>query len=244
MILFPAIDLKEGCCVRLSQGDMSQATHYNPDPTAQARYFSDQGAQWLHVVDLDGAFAGCSCNSAVIEDILSAVDLPIQLGGGIRSLDDISFWLEKGIARIILGTAAVLDPNLIHQACREFPDRIAVGLDTRDGQVAIEGWVKTCSLMAGEMLPCLEEAGVSAIIFTDIRRDGALKGINLEATLLLAESTTIPVIASGGIASLDDVRRLLEPDCSHLEGIIIGRSLYDGRMELSAALELLGCVCA
>jgi phosphoribosylformimino-5-aminoimidazole carboxamide ribotide isomerase len=239
MILFPAIDLKEGKCVRLVKGDMAQATIFNNDPAAQALSFERQGFSWLHLVDLDGAFAGKPMNAKAVETILAAVKIPVQLGGGIRDRATIASWLEHGIRRVILGTVALRNPDLVRQACREFPDRIVVGIDAKQGRVAVEGWATTAELTTTELAKRFEDAGVAAIVFTDIDRDGILKGINFEATLSLANSTRIPVIASGGLASLADVKRLAEPDCAILEGAITGRALYDGRLDAAEALKLL-----
>lgn len=239
MILFPAIDLKDGQCVRLKLGDMDQATVFNDDPAAQARTFAAQGFEWLHLVDLNGAFAGKPVNGAAVEAILAAVSIPVQLGGGIRNLDQIESWLGKGIARVILGTVALRDPQLVHDACRLFPGRIAVGIDAKGGRVAVEGWAETSDLTVVELARRFEGAGVAAIIFTDIDRDGVLKGLNIESTLALANATSIPVIASGGLASIDDVTRLLEADCALLEGAISGRALYDGRLQAKEALALI-----
>ena len=239
MILFPAIDLKGGECVRLLRGDMAKATVFNTDPAAQARAFEQQGFEWLHVVDLDGAFAGESRNGEAVEAIREAVALPIQLGGGIRTLGQIEAWLDIGIARVILGTAAVDDPELVCDACRAFPGRIAVGIDARDGRVAIAGWAETSDISVRELAARFEDAGVAAIIHTDISRDGALTGLNVEASLALARSTSVPVIVSGGLASIDDIKRLLQPDCAILEGAISGRALYDGRLDAAQALALI-----
>lgn len=237
--LFPAIDLKGGQCVRLKLGDMDQATVFNDSPGAQARAFEDQGFDWLHVVDLDGAFAGESRNGDAVDAILSATTNPVQLGGGIRSLAHIEAWLAKGIARVILGTVAVRDPQLVKDACAAFPGRIAVGIDARGGKVAVEGWAETSELAASELASRFEDAGVAAIIYTDIDRDGVLAGINWDATLDLAKATSIPVIASGGLASIEDVRRLASPDCAILAGAISGRALYDGRLDPAEAIALL-----
>jgi len=239
MILFPAIDLKGGQCVRLKLGDMQQATVYNTDPAAQARSFEDQGFEWLHVVDLDGAFAGHSANGDAVEAILKATQNPVQLGGGIRTLDHIENWLSRGLARVILGTVAVRGPALVKEAARKFPGKVAVGIDARGGKVAVEGWAETSELDVIDLAKRFEGAGVAAIIYTDIDRDGVLKGLNIEATLAIARAVSIPVIASGGLASLADVRRLLEPDCAILEGAISGRALYDGRLDAAAALKLI-----
>ncbi len=239
MILFPAIDLKGGECVRLKLGDMAQATVYNTDPAAQARAFEDQGFSYLHVVDLDGAFAGEAVNGEAVEEILAAVKMPVQLGGGIRNLDHITYWLDKGIARVILGTIAVRDPDLVREACKKFPGRIAVGIDAKGGKVAVEGWAETSELTAIDMAARFEDAGAAAIIYTDIDRDGVLKGINWESTLDLARATQIPVIASGGLASMDDIRRMTVADAQILEGAITGRALYDGRIDPVEALAVL-----
>ena len=239
MILFPAIDLKEGRCVRLKLGEMASATVYNEDPADQARAFQDQGFEWLHVVDLDGAFAGESRNGAAVEAILSATTNPVQLGGGIRTLAQIEAWLDKGLARVILGTVAVRDPDLVREACRRFPGKIAVGIDAKGGKVAVEGWAEASSLEVIELARKFEGAGVAAIIYTDIDRDGVLAGINWDATIALANAVSIPVIASGGLASLDDIRRMTQPDAAKLEGAISGRALYDGRIDPAEALAIL-----
>lgn len=239
MILFPAIDLKDGECVRLRLGEMDQATVFNANPAAQARDFEAQGFQWLHVVDLNGAFEGKPVNDKAVEGIVDAINIPIQLGGGIRDIATIANWLEKGITRVILGTAAVRDPGLVRKAARRFPGCIAVGIDARDGQVAIEGWAETSEMTALDLARTFEDAGVAAIIHTDIARDGVLEGLNIEATAELADAVTIPVIASGGLASIDDIRRLLEPRNQKLEGAITGRALYDGRVDPKEALALI-----
>jgi phosphoribosylformimino-5-aminoimidazole carboxamide ribotide isomerase len=239
VILFPAIDLKDGACVRLKLGEMDQATVFNDDPAAQARLFEAQGFTWLHIVDLNGAFAGRPVNGAAVEAILGAVKLPVQLGGGIRDMATIEMWLAKGIRRVILGTVAVRDPALVRAACARFPGRIAVGIDAKGGKVAVEGWAETSELTAVELARRFEDAGVAAIVYTDIERDGILKGLNLAATAELARSTRIPVIASGGLASIEDVKALLRPEHAILEGAITGRALYDGRLNPSAALALL-----
>ena len=239
MILFPAIDLKGGQCVRLKLGEMASATVYNDDPAAQAKSFEDQGFEWLHVVDLDGAFAGESRNGAAVEAILAATKNPVQLGGGIRSMAHIEAWLEKGLARVILGTVAVRDPGLVKEACKAFPGRIAVGIDARGGKVAVEGWAEALELGAIELAQKFEGAGVAAIVYTDIDRDGVLSGINWDATIDMAEAVSIPVIASGGLASMADIVRMTMPDASRLEGAISGRALYDGRIDAQEALAVL-----
>jgi phosphoribosylformimino-5-aminoimidazole carboxamide ribotide isomerase len=240
VILFPAIDLKQGQCVRLEQGDMARATIFNEEPAAQAQGFARQGFEYLHVVDLDGAFAGRSVNAAAVEAILAAVEIPLQLGGGIRDIDGIEAWLGKGVARVVLGTQAVRDPALVRRAARHYPGRIAVGIDVREGAVAVEGWAKTSAVTAAELGKRFEDAGVAAIVYTDISRDGVLGGLNIEATLALAGELTIPLIASGGLASLKDIERLLLPDCGKLEGAIAGRALYDGRLDPAQVLALIG----
>jgi phosphoribosylformimino-5-aminoimidazole carboxamide ribotide isomerase len=239
VILFPAIDLKNGQCVRLEQGDMARATVFNLDPAAQARAFAAQGFEYLHVVDLDGAFAGRPMNADAVEAMLKAVAMPVQLGGGIRDLATIQAWLDKGVARVIIGTAAVRDPELVKSAARKFPGRVAVGLDARDGKVAVEGWAASSEVTVLEIAQRFEDAGVAAIIFTDIARDGLLKGLNLEATIALAERINIPVIASGGLASVEDIKAILAPSASKLAGAIAGRALYDGRLDPAAALALI-----
>lgn len=238
MILFPAIDLKNGFCVRLEQGDMARATIFHRDPAEQARSFVAQGFDYLHVVDLDGAFAGRPMNAAAVDRVLAAVKIPLQLGGGIRDRATVEKWLGNGVARVIIGTAAVRDPALVKEAAKKYPGRIAVGLDARDGKVAVEGWAQTAELSALDLARRFEDAGVAALIYTDVARDGMLKGLNLEATLALADAVAIPVIASGGLASLDDVRALLAPRANKLAGAIVGRALYDGRLDAAAALQL------
>jgi len=239
VILFPAIDLKNGECVRLLRGDMAQATVFNPDPAAQARRFADQGFDYLHVVDLDGAFAGKPVNAAAVNRILAGLTMRIQLGGGVRDMKTVRGWLENGVTRVIIGTAAVRDPDFVREAARLYPGRIAVGIDARDGRVAVEGWAKVSDVSALDLARRFEDAGVAAIIYTDIARDGALTGLNIGATVALANAVEIPVIASGGLASIEDVRRLTAPDCARLAGAIAGRALYDGRLDPRAALALL-----
>jgi phosphoribosylformimino-5-aminoimidazole carboxamide ribotide isomerase len=239
MILYPAIDLKDGQCVRLEQGDMGRATVFNADPAAQARAFADQGFERLHVVDLNGAFEGRSVNGDAVEAILAATDVPVQLGGGIRDMDAIDAWLDKEIARVILGTAAVRDPELVKAAARAYPGLIAVGIDAHGGKVAVRGWAEKTEMEAVDLARRFEDAGVAAIVYTDIERDGMLRGLSIASTLALANAVRIPVIASGGLASLADIERLLEPDCAILEGAIAGRALYDGRLDVAEALRLI-----
>jgi phosphoribosylformimino-5-aminoimidazole carboxamide ribotide isomerase len=238
MILFPAIDLKDGRCVRLEEGDMRRATTFNADPAGQARKFADDGFRWLHVVDLDGAFAGRSVNGDAVKAILAAVDIPVQLGGGIRDLSAIEAWLGLGVTRVILGTAAVRQPDLVKEAARRFPGQVAVGIDARNGKVAVQGWAEATDIEILALARRFADAGVAAIIYTDIARDGVLKGLNIAATLALANSVAVPVIASGGVASLADIERLVEPDCAVIAGVIIGRALYDGRIDPRRALAL------
>ena len=239
MILFPAIDLKNGQCVRLQQGDMARATVISDDPAAQAKAFETQGFEYLHVVDLDGAFAGKPMNAQAVESMLKVVKFPVQLGGGIRDLATVEAWLSKGIRRVIIGTAAVRNPQLVKDAAKKFPGRVAVGLDARDGMVAVEGWAEASTVTALDIAQRFEDAGVAAIIFTDIARDGMLQGLNLDATIALADKISIPVIASGGFASIDDVKALLTPRAKKLEGAISGRALYDGRVDPAEALTLI-----
>ena len=241
MILFPAIDLKDGQCVRLVKGEMDQATVYNADPAAQAASFAEAGFPWLHVVDLNGAFAGKAVNGAAVDAILSAVAgrMKVQLGGGIRTLEDVERWLGAGLSRVILGTIAVRDPALVRAAAKAHPGQVVVGIDARGGKVAVEGWAETSQVTALEIAQRFEDAGVAAIIFTDIARDGLLKGLNLDATIALAEHISIPVIASGGLASMTDIEALVAPKAHRLAGAIAGRALYDGRVDPAAALALL-----
>ena len=239
MILFPAIDLKEGQCVRLQRGLMEKATVFSDDPAAQAQAFAVAGFEWLHVVDLDGAFAGTSRNGPAVEAILKHCGLPLQLGGGIRDHAAIEGWLEKGVTRVILGTVAVRNPALVREAARAHPGRIVVGIDAKAGRVAVEGWAETSDMAATDLARAFEDAGVAAIVYTDIDRDGMLQGLNLPSTLELARAVSIPVIASGGLADIHDIERLLEPEAALLEGAIAGRALYDGRLDPKAALELI-----
>ncbi len=241
MILFPAIDLKDGRCVRLLRGDMNAATTFNDDPASQARKFERQGFSWLHLVDLNGAFAGKPVNGASVSAILAAVKIPVQLGGGIRDLATLEDWLARGVRRIILGTVAVRDPELVRAACRAFPGRVAVGIDARDGKVAVAGWAEATELSVHELAAQFEDAGVSAIIYTDIERDGAMQGPNIAATVALAQAVKIPVIASGGVSSLADLEALKAARCTGIEGVISGRALYDGRLDPAAALKVLAC---
>jgi phosphoribosylformimino-5-aminoimidazole carboxamide ribotide isomerase len=239
VILFPAIDLKEGVAVRLQQGDMARATVFHRDPAAQARAFEMAGFHYLHIVDLDGAFAGKPVNAAAVDRILETVGVPVQLGGGVRDMATVEGWLAKGVDRVIIGTAAVRNPDLVKVAAKKFPGRVAVGLDARDGKVAVEGWAETSELTALAIARRFEDAGVAAIIYTDVSRDGMLKGINWDATIALADSISIPVIASGGLASIDDIKALLEPRAKKLAGAIAGRALYDGRLNVTEALALI-----
>jgi phosphoribosylformimino-5-aminoimidazole carboxamide ribotide isomerase len=239
MILFPAIDLKEGLAVRLEQGDMSRATVFHRDPAAQARAFEVQGFRYLHIVDLDGAFAGKPVNADAVDRILETIGIPVQLGGGVRDMKTVEGWLGKGVTRVIIGTAAVRDPAFVKEAAKEFRGRVAVGLDARDGNVAVEGWAEASELSALDIARRFEDAGVAAIIYTDIARDGMLKGLNLDATIALAEAISIPVIASGGLASIDDIKAMLTPRAAKLEGAIAGRALYDGRLDAAEALTMI-----
>jgi phosphoribosylformimino-5-aminoimidazole carboxamide ribotide isomerase len=239
MILFPAIDLKDGQCVRLKLGDMNDATVFNGDPAAQAKSFERQGFEWLHIVDLNGAFAGRPVNTAAVEAILNAINIPAQLGGGIRDMATIEHWLGQGVARVILGTAALREPSLVLAACKRFPGQIVVGIDAKSGHVAIEGWGQRSLLTASELAQRFVDAGVAAIVFTDIDRDGILAGINFDKTLELANSVPIPVIASGGLGSMADIRRLASADCAILHGAITGRALSDGRIDAAEALGIL-----
>ncbi|MCB1338854.1 MAG: 1-(5-phosphoribosyl)-5-[(5-phosphoribosylamino)methylideneamino]imidazole-4-carboxamide isomerase [Maritimibacter sp.] len=238
MILYPAIDLKDGACVRLLRGEMSAATVFNDDPAQQARAFEAAGCDWIHLVDLNGAFAGAPVNAAAVEAILGAITVPAQLGGGIRDMATIERWLSAGLARVILGTVAVENPALVREAARAFPGQVAVGIDARGGKVATKGWAEETDVEVTDLARSFEDAGVAAIIYTDIQRDGAMQGPNVEATAALANAVSIPVIASGGVSSLDDLRALR--DCgAKLDGAISGRALYDGAIDLAEALKVL-----
>jgi phosphoribosylformimino-5-aminoimidazole carboxamide ribotide isomerase len=239
VILFPAIDLKEGLAVRLEQGDMARATVFNTDPALQAVAFEQMGFDYLHIVDLDGAFAGKPVNRAAVDRILSTAGCKMQLGGGVRDMATVEGWLGKGVDRVIIGTAAVRNPELVRQAAKRFPGRVAVGLDARDGKVAVQGWAESSELSVLEIARRFEDVGVAAIIYTDIARDGLLTGLNLDATIALAEAISIPVIASGGLASIDDIKALLSPRAKKLAGAIAGRALYDGRLDVAEALTLI-----
>ncbi|MEM8571692.1 MAG: 1-(5-phosphoribosyl)-5-[(5-phosphoribosylamino)methylideneamino]imidazole-4-carboxamide isomerase [Pseudomonadota bacterium] len=238
MILYPAIDLKDGQCVRLLRGDMDKATVFGDDPAAQARAFEAAGCQWLHIVDLNGAFAGEPVNAAAVADVLKAVKIPVQLGGGLRSHETISRWLDEGVSRVILGTVALRNPDLVREAAKRHPGKVAVGLDARDGKVAVSGWAETSEVTAIELAKRFEDAGIAAIIYTDIDRDGAMRGPNIPATAELAESVGIPVIASGGISSLEDLKRLKECGVP-LNGAVSGRALYEGKLDPAEAAAYL-----
>jgi phosphoribosylformimino-5-aminoimidazole carboxamide ribotide isomerase len=239
MILYPAIDLKDGACVRLVRGEMSQATVFNTDPGEQARQFQEQGFEWLHLVDLNGAFEGRPVNAEAVDRILASVSMPVQLGGGIRDLDTMGMWLEKGISRVILGTVALRNPQLVKEACKAFPGKVAVGIDAREGFVAVAGWAETSNIKALDLALKFEDCGVAAIIYTDINRDGAMGGVNVEATSDLASHLTTPVIASGGVSSIADLVALKAEEATGIEGVICGRALYDGRIDPATALALL-----
>ena len=239
MYLLPAIDLKQGKCVRLKQGDMAQVTVFNDNPPAQAESFAAQGAEWIHIVDLDGAFAGKPVNAQAVENILKAVDVKIELGGGIRTLETIKMWLDKGVARVILGTIALRDPDFVKKACLEFPGRIAVGIDAKDGFVAVEGWAEKSEMTAVDLAHQFESAGVAAIIYPDVARDGVLQGPNLPATVRLARSVSTPVIVSGGISSLDDLQACKKEEQNNIAGVIAGRAVYDNRFTVREAVRLL-----
>jgi len=237
MFLFPAIDLKDGACVRLKLGLMEDSTVFNTDPGAQARDFATAGAEWIHVVDLNGAFAGKPVNGVAVDSILKSVSVPVQLGGGIREMATIEDWLARGIRRVILGTVALKNPALVKEACKRFPGRVAVGIDAKGGKVAVEGWAETSDLTVLELARKFEDCGVAALIYTDIDRDGVLAGPNVAATAALADAISIPVIASGGVSSLDDLRALKA--YPKLEGVISGRAIYDGRIDVAQAIALL-----
>ena len=239
MILYPAIDLKDGQCVRLLRGEMEAATVFNDDPAAQAKAFEAAGCEWIHLVDLNGAFAGAPVNAAAVEAILSAISVPAQLGGGIRDMATIETWIDKGLSRVILGTVAVENPDLVRDAARAFPGKVAVGIDARGGKVATKGWAEETDVEVTDLAKSFEDAGVAAIIYTDIDRDGILTGINWDSTIDLAEAVSIPVIASGGLASIADIVRMTMPDAAKLEGAISGRALYDGRIDPDQALTVL-----
>lgn len=239
MIFYPAIDLKGGNCVRLVHGDMDQATVFNNDPAAQAAIFADAGCTWLHMVDLDGAFAGKPANADAVSGVLDRVDMKVQLGGGIRNMQTIENWLDRGLSRVILGTVAVRDPDLVLEACKAFPGQVALGIDARDGFVAVEGWADVTELKTEELAKRFEDAGASALIFTDIGRDGAMQGPNLDATISLANAVNIPVILSGGVSSMDDLHQIKEQAGDTFEGVISGRAVYDGRIDPAAAVQLL-----
>lgn len=239
MILYPAIDLKNGEVVRLRQGDMAQATVYGTDPAATAKGFEEWGCSWIHVVDLDGAFAGQTINMQAVEAVLDSVTIPVQLGGGIRDMAGVEGWLKRGISRVILGTAAVRDPDFVRRAAKEFPGKIAVGVDAKGGRVAVEGWAEVSDLASLDLALRFEDAGIAAIVYTDIGRDGLLKGLDFDGTRALAEAVSIPVIASGGLASIEDVRTLLKPENRAIAGAITGRALYDGRLDPAEAVALM-----
>jgi len=239
MILYPAIDLKDGACVRLLRGDMTAVTVYNQDPAEQARQFADAGFSWLHLVDLNGAVEGKPVNAKAVEAIIAATKLPIQLGGGIRNIATVEDWLSRGVERVVLGTAAVRNPTLVKEACAKFPGRVAVSIDSREGLVAVEGWRETSTMRTLDLALDMEQAGVAAIVFTDINRDGAMGGINLEATVDLAFALTTPVIASGGVSSIEDIVAVKNEEGSGIAGVICGRALYDGRVDPAAAIAIM-----
>lgn len=238
MIIYPAIDLKEGKCVRLYKGDMTQDTVYNYDPVAQALDWAQKGFSWLHVVDLDGAVGGVPANASAVRKIMNSVDIPIQLGGGIRTHAQVAHWLDNGVSRVILGTAAVRDPDLVKEACNNFPGQIAVGIDARGGRVAVEGWVEDANIDVQTMVNMLQDVGVAAIIYTDIDRDGTGKGLNIVSTISLAQSTDIPIIASGGVASLDDMRNVRDAAQYGVNGVIVGKAFYEGELDPAQALAI------
>lgn len=240
MILFPAIDLKKGQCVRLYKGDMERATVFSDDPAGRAISFAAQGCRWLHVVDLDGAFSGKAVNAEAVEGILRAVELPVQLGGGIRGLEAIESWLSRGVSRVVLGTLALRSPEIVREACKKFPGRIAVGVDARAGRVAVEGWAEASDMPARELARRFADSGAAAIVYTDIERDGTLEGLNVAGVAALARSSPVPVVASGGVASLDDLVALKKEEKAGIAGVIVGRALYDKRIDLAEALRVLG----
>jgi phosphoribosylformimino-5-aminoimidazole carboxamide ribotide isomerase len=242
MIIYPAIDLKDGACVRLLRGDMTAVTVYNEDPAEQARRFAESGFTWLHLVDLNGAVEGKPVNAKAVEAIIATTKLPIQLGGGIRNIATIEDWLSRGVERVVLGTVAVRNPSLVKEACAKFPGRVAVSIDSREGLVAVEGWRETSTMRTLDLALDMEQAGVAAIVFTDINRDGAMGGINLEATVDLAFALTTPVIASGGVSSIEDIAAIKREEGSGIAGVICGRALYDGRVDPTAALAIMNAV--
>jgi phosphoribosylformimino-5-aminoimidazole carboxamide ribotide isomerase len=239
MILFPAIDLKDGACVRLVRGEMDQATTFNDNPAAQARDFAATGFEWIHIVDLNGAFAGAPMNDAPVAAIIAAIDVPVQLGGGIRDMDTIDHWLGAGVQRVILGTTAIKNPDLVRAACDKYPGRIVVGIDARGGRVAVEGWAEISDTRALDLAMRFENDGVAAIVYTDIDRDGAMQGVNIDATVDLAFALTTPVIASGGVRGISDIADLKAHESAGIEGVISGRAIYDGRLNATEALALL-----
>jgi len=239
MIFFPAIDLKDGHCVRLLRGEMDAATVFNDNPAGQALTFESAGCKWLHLVDLNGAFEGRPVNGSAVDAILQSISIPVELGGGIRDRKTIAMWLEKGIARVILGTAAVRDPSLVRDVCRAYPNQVALGIDAKDGFVAVEGWAETAAITALDLARQFEDAGAAAVIYTDIARDGAMQGPNIDATLDLADSVSIPVILSGGVSSIDDLATIKTAAGDRLEGVISGRAVYDGHIDVAEATALL-----
>ena len=239
MIFFPAIDLKDGHCVRLLRGEMDAATVFNDNPAGQALTFESAGCKWLHLVDLNGAFEGRPVNGSAVDAILQSISIPVELGGGIRDRKTIAMWLEKGIARVILGTAAVRDPSLVREVCRAYPNQVALGIDAKDGFVAVEGWAETAAITALDLARQFEDAGAAAVIYTDIDRDGAMQGPNIDATLDLADSVSIPVILSGGVSSIDDLATIKMAAGDRLEGVISGRAVYDGHIDVAEATALL-----
>lgn len=241
MIFFPAIDLKDGQCVRLLRGEMDQATVFNDKPGAQAKSFVDEGCEWIHVVDLNGAFEGKPVNAEAVDAILAEAKVPVELGGGIRTMETIKFWLERGVRRVILGTIALRDPDFVIEACQKFPGQIAVGVDAKDGFVAVEGWAEVSDMPALELAHKFEDVGVAAIIFTDIARDGLMQGPNVDSTLELARAISTPVIASGGVSSMEDLKTLRDKGGDVLEGVISGRAVYDGAINVREAVDILKC---